>query len=127
MTILNNSQNGHPHTYTSSGEQKMNHTQESTTKNNDKSFIHRNQHTCHGIFSKEKLDGIFRSERFCWRCHTLLRRRKLKDGTFGLFCYKCSRFRKLRLPVEARGGGWCRTDVRMSGKLKRKVSLDSKS
>jgi len=101
------------------------------TQNNEKEYdakpnIDRYQHNDHTLFINNNYNTHFNPDRFCWRCHSLLRLRPLKQGRYGLYCSKCSRFRRLKVPVEPRGEGLCRTDVRRSGKYHRKVMLDEK-
>jgi predicted nucleic acid-binding Zn ribbon protein len=68
---------------------------------------------------------------FCWKCKTKLVKRRMNGvgvhsyTGWGLYCERCRRFREFNVeaPVERRGVGFCRTDVRRSGALKRKVEL----
>jgi len=101
----------------------------SNTQNNEKEYeakpyISTEQHNDHTLFNNNNINTHFNHDRFCWRCHTLLRRRKLKDSQYGLYCSKCCRFRRLKIPKEMRGVGLCRVDVRRSGKFHRRVMLD---
>jgi hypothetical protein len=60
----------------------------------------------------------------CWKCKTELRLKKMIGGEYGLYCPKCTRYRRYPVvPQEVRGVGWSIVDVRRSGALKRKVYL----
>jgi len=106
----------------SSATGKKTHVINFTDDTNAKDYKDRNQHSSHRLLNNNKTKQSFSYPKFCWKCKARLVYRKLWDGDYGLYCKSCSRFRKFR--VETRGGGqWCRTDVRRSGKYKRKVLL----
>jgi predicted nucleic acid-binding Zn ribbon protein len=73
---------------------------------------------------EEKRNSLFNSR--CWKCKTVLVLKRLHDGSRGLYCTRCCRFRKLKvkLPVATEGCEWSRVDVRRSGKHKRKIYLN---
>ena len=54
-----------------------------------------------------------REDYFCWLCNSKLHLKRTKDGSYGLYCVVCCRFRKFKVevPLEIRGG-WSRVDVR---------------
>ena len=105
----------------SSATGKKTHVINFSDETNAKGYKDRKQHTPNRLLINNKTKQAF-NPTFCWRCKARLVYRKLWDGDYGLYCKTCSRFRKFR--VETRGGGqWCRTDVRRSGKYKRKVLL----
>lgn len=91
-----------------------------------KPYINRNQHSDHTLLDKDKSKHSF----FCWHCRGKLVERRLWDGSFGLYCPRCTRFRKMKVPVETGVGvcpkrrTWSRVDVRRCGKYGKKVLLD---
>ena len=104
----------------SNGTQERNHVISFSDETNAKCYKDRSQHTSNRLLINNKTKQAFPWR--CWKCKTVLSLRLMKNKKNGLYCKKCSRFRKFR--VEMRGGGpWSRTDVRRSGALKRKVLL----